>query len=69
MVTGGFRSRAAMENAINEGACEIIGIGRPLCSDPLSIKKLLDREIDVLPKFEKTLSIGLVGFLLVVLLD
>ena len=58
MVTGGFRSRAAMENAINEGACEIIGIGRPLCSDPLSIKKLLDREIDVLPKFEKTLSIG-----------
>ena len=58
MVTGGFRSRVAMEDAINKGACEIIGIGRPLCSDPLSIKKLLDREIDVLPMFEKTLSIG-----------
>ena len=58
MVTGGFRSRVAMEDAINKGACEIIGIGRPLCSDPLSIKKLLDKEIDVLPMFEKTLSIG-----------
>ena len=58
-----------MENAINEGACEIIGIGRPLCSDPLSIKKLLDREIDVLPKFEKLYRLDQVGFLLVVLLD
>jgi 2,4-dienoyl-CoA reductase-like NADH-dependent reductase (Old Yellow Enzyme family) len=58
MVTGGFRSRSAMETAINQGACEIVGIGRPLCSDPLSVKKLLDRSIDVLPTFEKTLSIG-----------
>ena len=58
MVTGGFRSRLAMETAINQGACEIVGIGRPLCSDPLSVKKLLDRSIDVLPTFEKTLSIG-----------
>ena len=58
MVTGGFRSRLAMETAINQGACEIVGIGRPLCSDPLAVKKLLDRSIDVLPTFEKTLSIG-----------
>ena len=58
MVTGGFRSRLAMENAINQGACEVVGIGRPLCSDPLSVKKLLDGSIDVLPTFEKTLSIG-----------
>ena len=58
MVTGGFRSRLAMETAINQGACEIVGIGRPLCSDPLSVKKLLNRSIDVLPTFEKTLSIG-----------
>ena len=58
MVTGGFRSRLAMETAINQGACEIVGIGRPLCSDPMSVKKLLDRSIDVLPTFEKTLSIG-----------
>ena len=58
MVTGGFRSRLAMETAINKGACEIVGIGRPLCSDPMSVKKLLDRSIDVLPTFEKTLSIG-----------
>ena len=27
MVTGGFRSRLAMETAINQGACEIVGIG------------------------------------------
>lgn len=29
MVTGGFRSRAGMQAALAEGACDIIGIGRP----------------------------------------
>jgi 2,4-dienoyl-CoA reductase-like NADH-dependent reductase (Old Yellow Enzyme family) len=31
MVTGGFRSRAAMEQALASGAADVIGLGRPLC--------------------------------------
>lgn len=29
LVTGGFRSRASMEDALESGACDLIGIGRP----------------------------------------
>jgi 2,4-dienoyl-CoA reductase-like NADH-dependent reductase (Old Yellow Enzyme family) len=58
MVTGGFRSKVAMEAAINKKACEIIGIGRPLCVDPFSVKDLLEGKINQLPAAERTLSIG-----------
>jgi hypothetical protein len=34
MVTGGFRTRAGMEAAIAEGACDIIGLGRPSVIKP-----------------------------------
>ncbi|KWX20885.1 NADH:flavin oxidoreductase [Mycolicibacterium wolinskyi] len=40
-VTGGFRSRGAMEQALTEGACDVIGIGRPLCIDPDAAHQLL----------------------------
>lgn len=33
MLTGGFRTRAAMEAALAEGACDAIGLGRPMCVD------------------------------------
>lgn len=33
MLTGGFRTRAAMEGALAEGACDVIGLGRPMCVD------------------------------------
>jgi 2,4-dienoyl-CoA reductase-like NADH-dependent reductase (Old Yellow Enzyme family) len=33
MLTGGFRTRAAMEAALAEGACDVIGVGRPMCVD------------------------------------
>ncbi|MBL43643.1 MAG: NADH:flavin oxidoreductase [Sphingomonadaceae bacterium] len=33
MVTGGFRTRAAMEQALASGAADVIGLGRPLCVD------------------------------------
>lgn len=33
MVTGGFRSLRAMEHALDTGAADVIGIGRPLCAD------------------------------------
>lgn len=55
MVTGGFRSRAAMEEAL-AGACDVIGLARPLVSDPACSRKLLAREIDALPADERALN-------------
>jgi 2,4-dienoyl-CoA reductase-like NADH-dependent reductase (Old Yellow Enzyme family) len=40
-VTGGFRSRSAMDEALKDGACDVIGIGRPLCIDPEAARRLL----------------------------
>lgn len=34
MVTGGFRSRAGMQAALADNACDIIGLGRPSIVDP-----------------------------------
>lgn len=34
MVTGGFRSRQAMESAIQSGDCDLIGIARPAVLNP-----------------------------------
>lgn len=58
MVTGGFRTRAGMDEALAAGATHVIGIGRPLCGDPLSAKRLLTGESQSLPAYEKTLRIG-----------
>ncbi|KAF2435534.1 FMN binding oxidoreductase [Tothia fuscella] len=41
MVTGGFRSRKGMEAAVEEGACDIIGLGRPSVVNPHWPKEIL----------------------------
>lgn len=56
MVTGGFRSRAAMEDALR-GACDVIGIARPLVSDPACSKKLLAGLVDELPAQERAFAL------------
>ena len=33
-VTGGFRSRAAMDDAVRAGECDVVGIGRPAITTP-----------------------------------
>jgi len=58
MVTGGFRSREAMDEVIADGAVDLIGLGRPLCWDPDFPKKILDGEIDRAETIEKTLRLG-----------
>jgi len=58
MVTGGFRTRAGMEAALASGACDVIGVARPLCVDPDVPGKLLSGEIDAAPSYEKALRIG-----------
>lgn len=40
-VTGGFRSRAAMEEAISSGECDVIGLGRPTATTPDAADALL----------------------------
>ena len=54
MVTGGFRSRQAMEAAL-EGACDMIGLGRPLCWQPDFPRRLLTREVDRVERMEDRL--------------
>jgi 2,4-dienoyl-CoA reductase-like NADH-dependent reductase (Old Yellow Enzyme family) len=58
MVTGGFRSRLAMDEALSSGAADLIGIARPLCVDPDIPRKLLAEEISAAPAYEKTLKVG-----------
>jgi 2,4-dienoyl-CoA reductase-like NADH-dependent reductase (Old Yellow Enzyme family) len=54
MVTGGFRSRAAMEAAL-AGACDMVGLGRPLCWQPDLPRRLLAREVDRVERMEDRL--------------
>ncbi len=58
MVTGGFRTRAGMEDALASGACQVVGVGRPLCGDPLSVRRLMTGEIEALPAYERVLRVG-----------
>lgn len=44
VVTGGFRSRAAMESALESGATDMIGLGRPLAVNPAFPNELLTND-------------------------
>ncbi|WP_320671667.1 NADH:flavin oxidoreductase/NADH oxidase family protein [Patulibacter defluvii] len=41
MVTGGFRTAAAMGQAIRDGSCDLVGLGRPLAVAPDAAGELL----------------------------
>ncbi|KAJ5770655.1 uncharacterized protein N7511_002706 [Penicillium nucicola] len=45
MLTGGFRTRAGAESAILDGACDLVGIGRPAAIDPKFPLLLLDESV------------------------
>ena len=55
MVTGGFRTAQGMVEAIRDDGIAMIGLGRPLCGDPLCTRALL-REGTDLPRFERRLG-------------
>lgn len=57
MVTGGFRSLAAMEDAVASGIA-LVGVGRPLCAEPECVADLLAGASEELPRFEDRLAIG-----------
>jgi len=54
MVTGGFRSRAAMEAALEQD-CDLIGVGRPLCWQPDFPRRLLAGTVDHAERVEDRL--------------
>ena len=58
MVTGGFRSVQGMNDALNQNACDVIGIARPFCIDPQIANKLLSKDISETPSLEKTMQVG-----------
>lgn len=57
MVTGGFRSRAVMEEALAAGV-SLVGVARPLCVDPGCAAALLEGARDSLPRPEDALRLG-----------
>ncbi|MEP3227205.1 MAG: NADH:flavin oxidoreductase/NADH oxidase family protein [Parasphingorhabdus sp.] len=56
MVTGGFRTRAAMEHALSDGAADLIGIGRPMCVVTDAPNQLL-AGLNELPRYENILKL------------
>ncbi len=58
MVTGGFRTRAGMEAALSSGDCDMIGLGRPLCTHPGLPRQLLSGVTATAPQYEKTLMLS-----------
>lgn len=45
MVTGGFRDRQVMAEAVASGACHLVGVGRPACLYPDIPRLMLDETI------------------------
>jgi len=58
MVTGGFRSAVAMNEALGGGDIDLIGIARPLCTDPECAARLLSGELTKAPDHDASLRIG-----------
>ena len=56
MVTGGFRSASAMEQALKSRAADVIGLGRPMCVLPEAPKRLLGG-MAMLPRTEHQLKL------------
>ena len=56
MVTGGFRTRRAMNAALETGGADIIGLGRPLCVDTAGPAKLF-AGADELDRWESKLKL------------
>jgi hypothetical protein len=56
MVTGGFRRRDVMEQAISSGGADLIGVGRPLCVMTDAPAQIL-QGLAELPRFEAQLAL------------
>lgn len=58
MITGGFRSRVVMEEAVSSGEVDVVGLARPLCTQPDLGSQLLAGTIDEVDAYEHGLVLG-----------
>ncbi|MCB1451655.1 MAG: NADH:flavin oxidoreductase, partial [Nitratireductor sp.] len=58
MVTGGFRTVAAMQRAVSEDSVDLIGLGRPLVLDPEAPNKIFAGKLECLISRDEDLVIG-----------
>ncbi len=58
MLTGGFRSRQGMEQALDSGACQLIGLARPLCVVPNLPEQLISGQTERAESYENALNLG-----------
>lgn len=58
MVTGGFRTKAGMDQALEAGHTDMIGVARPFCLDPVFPVRMLSGMVDALPVPESRLVLG-----------
>lgn len=61
MVTGGFRTRLAMEDALMSGAVDVIGLGRPMITSPECANGLIEGTVEQLPTHELSLKLETQG--------
>lgn len=60
MVTGGFRTRKAMDSSLSMGYLDVVGVARPLCGDPHCVDKMLSGNIDALPAWERDIKANVI---------
>ncbi|MBK8286019.1 MAG: NADH:flavin oxidoreductase/NADH oxidase family protein [Ahniella sp.] len=53
MVTGGFRTRAGMNEALADDACDLVGVARPFMTASSSVRSMLEGQLDELPSPER----------------
>ena len=56
MVTGGFRTRAGMDEALASGDLDVIGIARPMCIETDLPRRLLDGSAEAGGRYEATID-------------
>jgi 2,4-dienoyl-CoA reductase-like NADH-dependent reductase (Old Yellow Enzyme family) len=57
-VTGGFRSRELMKKTLAAGEVDVIGLARPLCSQPDVVARLIEGNTDRASEVEHELRLG-----------
>ena len=58
MVTGGFRTRAGMEAALQGRQTDLIGVARPFCLEPDFPRRMMSGDLETLPVPEDRLVLG-----------
>ncbi|NBC23335.1 MAG: NADH:flavin oxidoreductase [Gammaproteobacteria bacterium] len=57
-VTGGFRTRQAMADALAKGEVDVVGLARPLCTEPGLPRRLIEGSAEEAVRWEEKIGIG-----------